>query len=123
MENFFIDENFYEDLADYIEKTFGDDKEAIEDLDDNFEEDCREGVEQSIFPISITTEWIIDTIVEIYDRRFPEESDELYSKIKKLLEANIIVNTEAIEKALPKLFYPYGKRFTITKQDLLDSYD
>ena len=110
MENFFIDENFYTDLGHLIDSVS--DEEDLSDLDNDWSVECNESKLEKAFTLS--TDWIMQYVGE---ERFGEEGD-AYKKCYDLLESSI--DYEKINAQVPELYYFTRKRFTITKQDLLD---
>ena len=123
MENFFIDENFYHSLEDYIhDMSDGGDEEWVHSLSNNWKEKIELGQEEIIF--QLTEQWMVDTILERIqienEDRFPtEQSDRIDNQIKKAISKN--VNVQKLNGLIPTMYYPSGKFEELTKQDLLDS--
>lgn len=95
-------------------------KEAIKNLDDDWSVDCEETTLEPIFVL--TKEKLVDAINDhIYNHfedRFPEDSDSTDKEISEAIKQSIDI--EKLNSLLPKLYYPNGKKFTITKADLLE---
>jgi len=117
MENFFIDENFYSEVEDYL-IDLELEKEDVEKLPDDYQVKVNEAELQPIFVLK--EQWIVDAICEQtdhFEERFPEESDKVFEQIKTAIRKSIDVNK--LNELLPKLYYPNGKKGILTKQDLL----
>lgn len=115
MENFFINENFHCDLESLINDL---DIYEVEELGDDWEIQAEESNIEKIF--TLNEDFVVSTIVEHTDKwedRFPEESDDLFKRIKNAIKQSIDI--EKMNSLLPELYYPNGKRFKITKKDLL----
>ena len=110
MENFFYNDEFYDDIGSLMDAQ--DIDETMDGIDDQWEIECREGQLEPIVTLSV--EWIMD---RINPDRYTEDGDECHD-IADLLEQ--YVNYEEINTQMPKLWYPTRKKFTITKQDLID---
>lgn len=110
MENFFIDDVFYDDLCSYM-----DDRDLEED---NIPDDWSEmAVESKLEPIfDFTLDWIFDRLNE--ERERDDENGNAGKRLVKLLEKHI--DFKAINEGMPKLYYVTKNKFEITKQDLLD---
>lgn len=121
MEPFFIDENYYMEVEDYlIDHEL--EREDVEKLPDDFQVKINEAELQPIFVLK--EDWLIDAILDhtdSFDERFPEDSDKVFEDIKKAIRQSIDVNK--LNQLLPKLWYPNGKHSVLTKQDLLDACD
>ena len=119
MTNFFIDDSFYSEVEDYL-IDYELEKEDVEKLPDDWELDVNESELQPIFTLSqeFITEAILDR-TDSFDERFPEDSDRVFEDIKKAIKQSI--DLDKLNELLPKLWYPNGKKATITKQDLLDA--
>ena len=119
MENFFIDENFYSELselAEYLEL----DEDSIKDLPDDYLETAEESTFEPIFKANDRFfEDLSETIVDWYEDRLPEESDGVIKKIELALKSSI--DMEKLNSLLPKMYYPNGVKFKITKADLLET--
>lgn len=115
MENFFYNNDFYSDLESFIHEIF-EDEDEIQELEDDKEFLCKGSTLEPILLLS--AEWITN---RIDDDRFSENnSDDECEKATKILDANI--DYEKINALMPKLYYEnYRDRFTITKQDLLNT--
>jgi len=121
MEHFFVDEDFFDSIEDFMHDRQLENKEEIEELKDDWEQKIEY---TQLEKIITANDNLIDEIAEhLYDanvERFPE-SDKTFDKLKEALKKSI--DTEKLNKMMPELWYPkfpheYGK---ITKQDLLDA--
>lgn len=114
MENFLIDDRFYPEIEDLIDDVL--DWEGIDELDqldnDWSIQACRTELEP-MYRLSI------DHIYQFLDsERMPEDNTRIDNELDKLLRENI--NFDAINKGMPRLYYPKLRaEFTITKKDLL----
>lgn len=116
MENFFYNDDFYSDLNDLID--------SLEIDIDRLEEDWSILVEQCSLEKIFTfkEKFITETILEATDTwedRFPEDSDRTFDKIKEAIKQGIDI--EKMNNLLPSLWYPNGKKVTITKKDLIEA--
>lgn len=110
MENFFYEDEFYADLEDLMIAFEFD--EDLANVPDDWSVTCMYGVLEPVFQLS--PEWIVDRVDE---ERFSEDGDER-ERLYKVLGDKI--NYDDINAAIPKLWYPKGDKFTITKKDLQD---
>lgn len=123
MEYFFVDENFYHTIEDYIlDMSDGGDEEWVQSLSDDWKEKIELGQEEIIF--QLTEQWIVDTLLERIqienEDRFPtEQSDKIDNQIKKAISKNM--NIQKLNGLIPTMYYPSGKFEELTKQDLLDA--
>lgn len=122
MENFFIGDRFYSDIESLLEHLELE-EEDIATLDDNWHENAEGTTLQNIFVMD--EDWVINTILqqtEKWDYRFPEDADEgqnsVFDQIRNAIKQSIDI--EKMNSLLPKLYYPNGKKFKITKQDLFE---
>lgn len=108
MENFFIDDQFFSDLCEYMES-----RELEEDnIPDDWSEVAIEGDLQPMLIFNI--DWIFDRIDEERDDENNNSSEKLIGLFKKHIDF------DAINNEMPKLYYPTRKKFDITKRVLLD---
>lgn len=118
MEHFFVDENFYSELSDFAEDLELD-EEDIRLLPDDYSVTAEETTLERVFDID---DRLIDSICEnLIDwniERFLEESDNVIEKINKAVKS--CIDTEKLNSLMPKMYYPNGKFFKITKTDLLE---
>jgi len=114
MENFFIEDNFYHDIGDLLDYF---DIENVEELEDDWALEAYEAVLEPI--VIFTPENIRERV--IYEDRYIEETYDVKEsqefKIEKILRENI--DFDKINALMPKNYYG-GKRFIITKQDLIE---
>lgn len=69
----------------------------------------------------IRKDFAVNAIVnqtDIWEDRFPEESDDLFKRIEKAISDAIDI--EKLNEGLPSLYYPNGKKFKVTKADLVE---
>lgn len=118
MEHFFYSDIFCSDINDLIEELELNDEE-INDLNDDWKIVAQATTEEPIFQFK--KQFVIDCIVnntDTWEDRFPEDSTTTFKDIEKAIEQGIDI--EKINELLPRLYYPNGEKFEITKQDLLD---
>lgn len=116
IENFFYDDRFCTDIDDLMFE-LDIDEEVLLDLDDDWEIECEETTFEKMFVVE--KQFVVDAIVsqtDLWEDRFPEESDDLFKKIKKAVADAI--NIDKLNEGIPSLYYPNGKYFKITKKDL-----
>lgn len=118
MENFFYDDRFLTDLDDLMAE-LDMDEEAVSELDDDWEITCEETTLEKMFVVEqdFATKAILDA-TDIWEERFPEESDKLFKQIEKAITEAIDINK--LNEGIPSLYYPNGRMFKITKADLVD---
>lgn len=124
MENFFVDEYFFSTIDDYLahqEIDFGDAKEWVESLNDDWYEDVELATEEKIFTPSENE--IVECIEEYLrnwnEDRYPEDSERIDKKVREAIEKSFSINK--LNDSLPTMYYPNGKRERITKKDLLEN--
>lgn len=110
MENFFYDDEFYTNIGHMMDDQ--DIDETMEGIDDQWEIECVEGKLEPLVTLSV--DWIMDRIDE---ERYTENGTES-EKVYKLLKEHLDVTK--VNELMPKLWYETRKKFTITKQDLID---
>lgn len=111
MENFFYSDGFYSDIEGiFTELDF--DEDHLEDIEDDWKVECQESDLEPV--VKLTPEWICEHINE---ERFREDGDE-WDKIYAILKDNI--DFDKINLLIPELYYPSRRKFTITKQDIVD---
>ena len=109
MENFFYGEEFYREIGDLIDDIS--ETEDLSDISEDWKITCEYATLEPIFKLD--ADWIMN---RINDERFSEEgreSDDVYEILNQL-------DYSQVNERMPKLYYPNGKKFDITKQDLLD---
>jgi hypothetical protein len=119
MENFFYEDKFYSDLGDFIDDLFYDD---LTNIKDEWTWVCQECDLEPIF--QITKDDLCDMIHYIgsnHEERYPEDSDDVNRDLEVAIKQTF--NIDDLNAAIPKLYYPNGKKFTITKLDILDYAD
>ena len=115
MQNFFYNDNFYSDLGeliDYLEL-------EPETLEDDWIINCKETTLQKIFVMK--KEFAIDAIVsqtDIWEDRFPEYSEDLFTRIEKAI--GDAIDIDKLNEGLPSLHYANGTKFHITKADIVE---
>lgn len=121
MENFFYGDKFYSDISDLLEDIEVED-DNVKNLPDDWSIDCEDCSLEQMFVL--TNEFVSNSILERTDKwedRFPEDTDIVDIKIRKAIEAGIDV--DKMNALMPKLWYPNGTMFTITKKDLISEVD
>ncbi len=119
-EAFFIDENFYSDISDYVADLDLND-EDITALPDDYTKKIQLATLEPLFtPDKNFFENIATEICQWEEERFPEEDHD--ERIFKGLVAALknSFDKERFIKELPKLYYPNGKFDVLTKKDLVD---
>ena len=120
MENFFYEDYFCSDIDDLI-SNLQFDEEEINDLPDDWGIKVELTELQPIFQIDMdymvrAAMWASDK----FEDRFGDNWDERHDKsIEDAFKEGIDI--DKINAAMPKFFYPSGKKETIIKQDLLDN--
>lgn len=116
IENFFVDEKFFSDTDEYLIEVMENqyEVESVSELPDDFNEKIEFSELEKI--VEFTPDDIIQSCIS--DDRFPEDDDELYSKIEKLLRRHI--DFDKLNAEIPKLYYPNGEKMQITKADLIE---
>lgn len=115
MENFFYNDSFYSDLGDLI--AYLDIEPKL--LEDDWIIECEKTTLEKIFVMD--KKWITDIIVsntDIWEDRFPEDSDDLFKRIEKAI--NDSINIDKLNENLPSLYYMNGIKFQITKEDIIE---
>jgi len=113
-EHFIYNDNHYYDLDQFI--SYCDlSKEEIEKLEDDWFEILEETKLEPLMQFDLDT--LSDLIIGHVEDRTSEHGDEI-GILKKVLKENI--NFKLIQEKMPDLYYPTGKEYTLTKQDLLD---
>lgn len=117
MEPFYVEDKFYSEIEDYLIDVELE-KEDIEKLPDDYKVDVLVGSLEKIFVLK--KDRVVDAIVDMTDtweERFPEDSHDVFEKIKKAISESIDI--DKMNSLLPSLYYPTGEDGVITKQDLL----
>ena len=122
MENFFIDEDFYTGIEDYLAH-FELEQDDVEALPDGFEQETELSTLEPI--CKIDKDWlhkaIINQIIDNHEDRISADDgvlEEVEKKIKiALLES---INVDKMNEWMPMYYYPNGTKAKLTKQDLLD---
>ena len=118
MENFFYDDRFCSDISDLMD-VFDIDDENLAELEDDWSVTCEETTLEKMFVVR--KEFAVNAIVnqtDTWEDRFPEESDDLFKQIEKAISDAIDI--EKLNEGLPSLYYPNGKKFKVTKADLVE---
>lgn len=111
MINFFYNDKFYSDLGELCDDLDLDD-DAIAALPDDWSVEVTEATAEKL--IELSPDWIVE---RIDDDRWPEENDEMYRRVKKLLS---VIDFASINSAMPELYYETKNTFSIEKSDLVD---
>lgn len=85
--------------------------EQVASLADDWSVEVREARIEPLLELSV--DWIMERIDE---ERFSEEGNES-DKVENALK---LINFEAVNKAMPKMWYESVNKFEIKKKDLLD---
>ncbi len=118
MENFFYNDTFYPNIEDFISDLFEDDNDIIINLPDNEIYECEGTDLEPVF--NMDWEKMEDLLCSVYEERLSEDTtDRELDKIRKAITESF--DFDKFKELLPKFYYPSGEKFTITKQDLLDS--
>ena len=113
MENFFVDDTFYDDIGSLMEDLDLFEEQDVENLDGaTFSVDCVESTFEPL--VTLSYDWIVDRVNE---ERFPEESDRIDEQFNKAINA---IDFDKVNSMMPKLYYPTRKKFTLTKEDFLN---
>jgi len=119
MENFFIDDSFYNDLSDMMDE-MEIEEENISELPDDWSQKIQLSKLEKIF--TLNKNFVTDAIIQktdTWEERFPEDTnDSFMNKIEKAIESGIDI--DKINSLLPELYYPTMEFVTITKKDLID---
>lgn len=117
MEDFFVDDEFYSDLGEWLQDRYDD--EEVRQLPEDYSFEVRPGKLEKIFNIKIDD--VVDFITTHTDRwedRFPEFADSTFDKIKKAIIGS--VDIDKMNELLPSLYYPTTEKAIVTKKDLVD---
>jgi len=117
-EPFFVDDNFYTDLEDYMEQNDLAEVVDVNQFDDDWTQEIHLCREETIFEIDKGDfEGVVDDLVDGHEDRIGERdvSEDILAAIMGGLDL------AKVNAAMPKLWYPNGEKDTITKQDLLDN--
>jgi len=117
MENFFIETDFYPDIESYLSDI------EMEDIDIiNLKDDWKVKIELTklgpIFQYKI--DHLVSDIINGTDRwddRFPEDSDTIFKELEFAVKQSI--DLDKLNSLIPKLYYPSGEFYELTKKDLL----
>jgi len=112
MENFFIDDNFYSDLNEFIDHL---DVDSVEEIPNEWTWRAELSTFEPMFKLD--SEIMASLVGDAYDERYGEDQD-LSEKIIKAL--NESVDWDKLNSLIPKFYYANGEYETITKQDLID---
>ena len=117
MENFFVEDKFYTDFDSFIEDHFEEWEEdkllqEAKELEDDWAVKATEAELQPIVTLSPT--WISE---RIDDERWPEDDDRISNKVSVALDT---IDYAKVNSMMPQLYYGTRKKFTITKQDVIN---
>lgn len=118
-ENFFIDDNFYRKIEDYL--IYAEiEKEDIEQLP----EDHTVTVEETTLEpcLQLNMDWIVRHLtspMEDFNDILPEDSEDVFKRIDAAIRES--VDLDKLNSRLPKFYYPNGKKSELTKEDLLNA--
>lgn len=124
MNPFFVDENYYYSIEDYMHDVELEEKEQVDTLADNWEQEIELAELEKIITIDESSvddmiEHLVEYLIDRNVERFPEDSDTTEEKIKKAVKASIDI--KKLNELMPELWYPNDKTDKLTKQDLLDN--
>lgn len=117
MENFFIEDKFYNDIESLL-IDFEIDEDNIAELPDDWSQEVILGTLEPVFDLNQES---FERMLYGWfgDDRMPEDWDEkLENKITEAIRQS--VDFEKLSNLLPKFYYGYGEKAIITKQDLLE---
>lgn len=121
-EYFFYEDKFISDVEDLLYELNldeNDDDSDIKNLPDDWSVVCEESKHEKMFQFKIDD--VVSDIISHTDRfeeRFPEESERVFKELEVAVKNGIDI--DKINSEIPKLYYPSGVSFTITKNDLLE---
>lgn len=109
-----IEDKFFEDPIEYLEYECDMDIDVLKEEPDDFVLTALECDTESL--VTLSAEWIT---TRIDDERFSENGvDDEIGRIYKALEKHI--DFEALNKEIPKMWYPSRRKITWTKQELIE---
>jgi len=119
MENFFYETEFCPDIEWLVNYLFECSPDQIQYLDDSWSVKVELTSLEKMFTLDMETiQDGIDSRLEDFIDRFPEDSNDLFDKIRSAVAQS--VDLEKLNSLIPELYYPNGTFATITKQDLID---
>jgi cobyric acid synthase len=120
MTPFFIDEEIFHDIEDFLHDRQLENKEEIDALPDNWEQKIEYTQLEKIFEIDDNfIDDICEWLCEKNEERIPEFFDTTEAKIKKALRESIDI--KKLKELMPELWYPNDEEGKLTKKDLLDA--
>jgi hypothetical protein len=116
MEHFFIEDEFYGDLQDYIDSLI-DGEDSVKELPDDWKIEVATTKLEKAFKVG--KEDAADDLSEVWCDRHDDRGGETYKD--DVREALLkVIDVDKINEAIPSYYFPDGNVATITKQDLLD---
>ena len=116
MEHFiYNDDEFMSDIGDLLSHLELEEEDVIA-LPDDYNVTCENTDLEPMFVFN--HDRFVDFLSDIYADRFPEESDSTFTKIESAIKQSFDI--EKFNSLIPQLYYPNGKMFTVTKNDLLE---
>lgn len=116
---FCIDDVFYSDITSFILDNYFEEKEAIDELPDDWVQKIQYCNSEKVFVFKEgDIEDIAERLLDMYDDRRSESGDELDDITKALIAG---IDFAKVNELMPELYYPNGEKDIITKQDLLES--
>jgi len=121
MENFYYSDIFCKTIGQLIDVLKSDGYEITSDfnnLDDNFSVKVSLTKLQKMF--FLDDEFILKSIIsnlDIYENRFPDDSDVLFEEIESAIIKSI--DSDKLNQLIPSLYYLTGEETTITKSDIV----
>ncbi|OHB99886.1 MAG: hypothetical protein A2Z57_11220 [Planctomycetes bacterium RIFCSPHIGHO2_12_39_6] len=121
MEHFFVDENYYDNIEDYIhDMGDGGDEEWVKSLSDTWEQKIEFAQLEKLITVNDNLiDEISEFLIDANTERFPEDPDRICGKLNTALKESIDI--DKLHLLMPEMWYPNDKFGKLTKQDLLDA--
>jgi len=109
IEVFVYNDKFYYEIGD-----------LLDDYDIENPQDIEDDMSFTIYPcqleplVTLSADWIMDRIDE---ERFSEEGDESEKVADTLLK---YIDFEKVNSMMPKMYYPIGPKYILTKKDIIE---
>lgn len=118
MENFFVDDQFYGDVEDFVEAAEWD-EEIVRALPDDWKQEVMLTRQEKVF--STDLEYIASEMAELLcdrnDDRMPEDPWQVIEKVKAAIRGAIDI--DKLRELMPSLYYPADEKATLTKADII----
>lgn len=118
-ENFFYNDDFFRDMEDLMDDLNLKAEADIYSLPDDWKIEAVESNLEKMFVL--TNEYVIEAILgrtDIFEERFPEDDFTCLNELRKVIPK--CIDIEKMNQAVKELYYPNGKKITITKSDLIE---